>query len=76
MMSLTFGMFTQVSGSWPLGKGCFVQENKQEVTKVVSLCKNDRKTQRCTHTPLYRKNVVIILDILILGIFLKIYFRL
>lgn len=27
------------------------QENKQEVTKIASLCTNNKKTWQCTHTP-------------------------
>ena len=33
-------------------RDCIVQESKQEVANVVSLCKNDRKSWRLTHTPL------------------------
>ena len=40
----------------PTLKGCTVQESKQEVIKVVSLCKNDRKSWKYTHTPYIHAN--------------------
>ena len=34
-----------------LKRAAFFQKSKQEVTKVVSFCINDRKSWRCTNTP-------------------------
>ena len=41
--------------SWPVLKGVCCTGKQTENTEVVSLCGNDRKVLRCTHSPVYLK---------------------
>ena len=49
-MSLTFGLFTQVNDSGPQGPLVIIQERKQEVLKVVTLCENSRNIKAYPYT--------------------------